>query len=730
MNFRTLIPYKLKSCCFLTAEDAYQQDWRKCLPRTGSVFIVGDPKQSIYRFRRADIVTYDQVKEVVLRSGGEVLNLSVNFRTVEPLVSWVNGVFESAFREHPKEMSPDYVRLIPIRTLAQHNGLSGIKRLPIPTARSYATISEQEADIQSRSIRDSLAAKVTIPRSTKEIDSGETSEIRPGDVLIVTKKKQRLGVYASKLQEMAIPHQVTGGDALNQSEELNLLAICMNAATQPDNPVALVAALQSELFGLGDVDLYEFRRGNGRFTFNAEVPQELPEEIRSAFEDAFSRLRNYASWLRKLPAVAAMEKVIEDLGLIPRAGIGAAGEVRSGSMLKAVELVRNALADSWSISDLTNYLERLISGKEPHDASPARPYADSMVRVMNLHKVKGLEAPIVFLADPSGNSEHSPEIHVDRSSEDVKGYMLISEGSETLARPENWERCAERETLFSRAEETRLLYVAATRAGSGLVVSQRIPSPTARKSKKDQTDIELEANKLNPWGAFCPHLPRDDLADPGPQEPQPRPTVNLTPDDVRTAKERIARRWERSLEKTYDTVAAKAAVVQMERVRFSADSHGAEWGSVIHYLLEAAMLNPSADLNSLAMATLEEYGLDAGLTDLAVETARAVGTSEIWRRALASEKRFVEIPFQYLSETEGALKTIVRGVIDLVFKDELGWTLVDYKTDRISEFTLEESKTIYAPQLQEYCNVWEKITGEKVNEAGLYFTRMRRYVRL
>jgi ATP-dependent helicase/nuclease subunit A len=104
--------------------------------------------------------------------------------------------------------------------------------------------------------------------------------------------------------------------------------------------------------------------------------------------------------------------------------------------------------------------------------------------------------------------------------------------------------------------------------------------------------------------------------------------------------------------------------------------------------------------------------------------------SGIWRRALESERRLVEVPFQVLQEQAGALPTILRGVIDLAFREDGGWVLVDFKTDRVEGTGLREAVRRYSPQVRLYSEAWGRGSGERIKEAFLSFTSTDTSVRI
>lgn len=723
-EFQDTDPIQAEVLIYLTSDNHLEADWRKCRPVGGSLFVVGDPKQSIYRFRRADIVTYNQVKDIVNLSGGMVVHLSSNFRTVQPLVHWVNTVFENDFARFPPGCSPQYVPLLPVREDGQESQLAGIRSLRIPKhLKSIADIVEYDAGLIARTIRNAIDRKLPMPRTEKELESGMQPQATPGDFLIVTPNTGRLSVYGRKLQELGIPHQVTGGSALNQLQELVLLRACLVAVTQPDNPVALVAVLRSELFGVSDAALFQFKRRGGRFSCNSEVPREMEASQRLMFEDAFARLKRYSSWMARMPAAAAVEKILSDLGLTARAAAAIGGDVQAGSVAKTVELIRAFQDGSWTSANVVDCLTALIHQEENHDSIPARSHQAPIVRIMNLHKVKGLEAPVVFLADPTGKANHPAAIHVDRSGGEPMGYLTI-EGKQfgtsltILAQPESWDALAEKEHNFRDAENLRLLYVAATRAGCGLTISQR-----------------ANYQNRNPWAYFDSQLREyGPLQDPGSQSAPPRPSVKVTDSDVAGALTIINERWGAARQPTYAVTSVKAAAVKHGTFSYSQGEHGTEWGSVLHVLLQSLMLNPESDLTSLAEAALADQGLDVALTEEAAETARSVTRSDIWQRALASKKVLVEVPFQVLHtndrEETASMPTIVRGVIDLAFEEPEGWIIIDYKSDRVSRSHVNQLVDVYGPQVLSYSEAWKEITSKPVTEAGLYFTHCAEYVRV
>jgi ATP-dependent helicase/nuclease subunit A len=206
------------------------------------------------------------------------------------------------------------------------------------------------------------------------------------------------------------------------------------------------------------------------------------------------------------------------------------------------------------------------------------------------------------------------------------------------------------------------------------------------------------------------------------------------------ARAEIAARVGKTLTPAYGTVAAKAYALSLPKESseealgvargHSADllpgtgEYGLEWGAVIHLLLQRAMRDARADLGGLARSALVEHDLDPALAESAVATVQAIMSSDLWQRALRSPHRLVEVPFQVLLQNESvSVPTIVRGAIDLIFKEPDGWVLVDVKTDRLPGGKADSLVERYSPQVRLYADAWRDCVGENVKETVLYFTQ-------
>ena len=723
-EFQDTDPIQAEVMLLLTADDDGETNWQQCRPEPGSLFVVGDPKQSIYRFRRADILTYSKVRSIIENVGGEVIPLTANFRSVKPVVEWVNDCFSNVFPPAADDYNPADRPL----DVGRSDGAaekSAIERLLAPAALRWNNpVAELEADLIARTIRRAIDEKWPASRTDAERAHGQPDHVQAGDFLIVARGKARLTVYARKLQQYGLPHSVTGGSVLNEVPELELLSTCLSAVARSDDPIALVAVLRSELFGVADTVLYDLRRHGGRFSYHSEIPAELPAKDAAELRDAFERLQSYSRWLRRMPAAAAIERIAADLGLIARACAAEEGDAHAGSLLKSIELLRS-VDGGLTVGDYVDVLARLVDRDDKHDGIPVRPPGEMPVRVMNLHQCKGLEAPFVFLVDPSGESDHDVDVHIDRSAEQPRGYLPIYGPKRSqwgrppvLAHPPGWSQLAAQEQRFLNAETHRLLYVAATRAGVKLVISQR----------------DGKANEKNPWRLFDDYLQTaGQFADPGTVPAEPAATITIDPVEWQNEVAAIEQRWQAVVAPTYAVQAIKASAIKGGPKPHGAEKGGAEWGQVLHTLLEAAMKQPKADLHGLALSALENEELPVSLVDEVVKTVERVISSEVWQRARKADRCLPEVPLAMpvsATESSNGLPTVFRGVIDLAFLESAGWVIVDYKSERVKASDIPALVAYYKPQIEAYVKAWEKVVGQTVTESGLFFTHAGKYVKV
>ncbi|MBS3947743.1 MAG: UvrD-helicase domain-containing protein [Dethiobacter sp.] len=710
-EFQDTDPLQAEIMLYLTGADVGGQDWTKLVPRPGSLFVVGDPKQSIYRFRRADIDTYDLVQKLILSSGGRVLRLTANFRSLPAIVQFANTAFESLLTAERKPYQASFAPMQDVRFPAPGTA-GGVYRLPVEAQNNQEAIAEADAQLVASWIRHCLDTGLSISRAKGSRQPEAATPAVAADFMVLVRYKKQLAIYARALEEYSIPFTISGGGDIAGSAELQEFLYLLQALADPDNPLPLVASLRGPFFGVSDEELYRFRQVGGLFSFQASFPNAAP----AILTEALAKIRIYHSWTRTFPVSAALEKVSEDLGLLPLALADSRGRGRAAYVVQALELLCNQKLAS--LADAVAFLEQLLSDslEEELDLDGGRVPG---VRLMNLHKAKGLEAPVVILANPGKKSDHEPSLHVTRSGEEPYGYLQIQYrkpvkkeqlATKILAQPLCWAAHASEEKRYQQAEELRLLYVAATRAQDILVVS----SYPAKPEKSPWHPLESFMAQ-----AAALHWPKN------PPPPKTATALTVTPEMLVQARTAIQEALARVAAPTYRCTTVTELSKKQEAPARQYTGRGVAWGNMLHKALEMLVREEeSVNLNEMVTSLACGHERGTAVCEEVHEVLREVMATPFWQRVRLATAKHTEIPFGLRVGD-----TYLTGTVDLAFRERSGWVLADYKTDTIrDEEHLKQLVSYYSPQVREYASRWQEITGEPVRECGLFFIDNLRYV--
>jgi ATP-dependent helicase/nuclease subunit A len=345
---------------------------------------------------------------------------------------------------------------------------------------------------------------------------------------------------------------------------------------------------------------------------------------------------------------------------------------------------------------------------------------------MNLHKAKGLEAPVVFLADPCGGVGRWADVRIIREGINARGYFQLTrefgKQNKVVGEPAGWAAYEAEELRYLEAEESRLLYVAATRARDALIIGRW--AKTAGRGKRAWAVFdpflrgvcELEVPKT----VTLPTIRKVDLsAAAAAQASAMRGTAHdraRSPSWSASSVTSEAHHIPRILKAEEAAVDDPTRVVSTDTPSRRADA-GMLWGTLVHGLLEHAMRHKSAtreDLRRLAMwLTIEEPELRPVIEE-ALDTVQAVSGAEFWKEARASAECHEETPFGMRVEGEAVTK-LLTGAIDLVYRTAVGWHLLDYKTD--THGLDADLRAKYGPQIDAYEKAWSRIAQAKVATA-------------
>lgn len=687
-EFQDTDPVQAELLMWLAAEPGTRAtDWTRVPLRPGALFVVGDPKQSIYRFRRADISVYQEVRAAL----GEVLQLTHSFRSRPEVCDWVNGVFRELFPAGMTETQAAYAPLQP-GPAEPVDCVVGVAKLTVET-------DETTADKVARADARLIASWIW-----GEVRNGRRNY---GDFLVLTRNRPRIPLYVAELGRLAIPVEASYAGSVGSNPASRAMLDLLKALVDPEDGVCVVGALRGPFFGISDEELHQHVLEGGRFVASYET-----ERGHGSVLAALARLHRMVRWTIEKTPGAAVEAILEETGALPWAATLSIGGGEAGSLLALVDRLRQAVELGGSLGDAVEDLQADSEGDMPREgvARPLEPGLRDVVRVMNLHVAKGLEAPVVILADPAGGNVFPPDIRIVRHGSSARGYLAIQDGPpwarRVLAHPPDWAWHLAEEERFRDAELDRLLYVATTRAKELLVVSRRFGNGDLRTPS---------------WGKLGPFLrdPVPELTVPETEEVAAQ-VGRLDPayDAALRAERREAVRQPTWSRRAVTAVAEEDRHLVLRLLPPPGGDHGvdgASWGSLVHRLLEAAVGGPDRSrphLGRLAQWYAQDNPDLVALVDEAVATVEGVLASPFGQRILAGE-RLVEIPFAV--RRDGGV--LLYGILDLAVKAPEGWEIVDWKTDHRP---VQELVQLYGAQVQEYARTWEGLTGERVVARRLY----------
>ena len=708
--------------------------------RPGALFVVGDPKQSIFRFRRADIDIYNRVARRIVDTGGEVLPLTANFRSLPAVCHLANTVFPPLFAAYMQPYSPSFNPLDPVRDDSECPAGPRVAKLTVPDQGDNDATVEAEARLIAAYVHAEVASK----RRTY------------GDFLVLTRLKPRLRVYAEAFDALEIPVEVSGSGLFCKSPEVKALALLLSALADPLDAVSLVGALRGPLFGISDPELFQYRQAGGQFELSAPLPEAADEKAEKALDanygpvlPAIRRLREWWRLTRRLPLPAAIERMLEGTGWLALAATTPGG-AHAGHLLQAIDEVRQVVESGGGLADAADALTQENESTES-EALPLEPGQRDVVRLMNLHKAKGLEAPVVLLADPLHTYEFPIVLRVEREGTSAKGHLRLVRkresgfGATTLAQTIDWDVHEAEEKKYVAAERLRLLYVAGTRAKELMVVCR------VNDSKKNHA-----------WDAFEGYLAGvPDLEVPVATLVAGKLVADLSANARTAADADRAARHDRLRVASWAVTTPtgeKARLAAADRARQIASddeaaaavpgtaSHradgGAAWGSLLHGLLEHAMRHRHATREDLARLaqwlTVETTDLRPFIPE-ALDWVDDVRRLPFWDDASASGERHVEVPFAVRVEESAVAQgsspavpapTVLRGIIDLVHRCGVGWRILDYKSDQLDGLADVDAELLarYGPQLAQYRLAWERAAGGPVCSTELVALRAKRTI--
>jgi ATP-dependent helicase/nuclease subunit A len=478
----------------LASDDPTEKDPARARPRPGSLYLVGDPKQAIYGFRRADIRTYLALRDQLVPAYAERLELTTSYRPRPAIAALVNTAFAPLF--DGGDAQAGHVPLVAHRPAM--DGFPSVVALPSP--RVYGDRGPTKGAVESalpRAVARFVAwllresgLRVEDPELQREVP------IAPRHIALLFKAvRGNAAPYAAALESWRIPHAHLGADSFFERETIVAMSAVLAAIEWPDDELSVYAALKSPFVGITDADLLAYATSVGPLRPLARGREVPPELALVATTLGLLRELHAGRHQRSIEATlrAFLERTLAEVSL----ALDEDGEAEARALSQLVSLARASDVRGESFRDFVRWLSARVDEPELGILDPAPdPETVDVVSLLSVHKAKGLELPVVILASPMTKPTFwkGP----DRWSDPSRGLTVGSVGG---FRPIELEENLAAAEAYERGEATRVLYVAATRARDVLVV------PTGGDTVLDGWTAPLQRALRPAAGAEVSQLP-------------------------------------------------------------------------------------------------------------------------------------------------------------------------------------------------------------------------------
>ncbi len=776
-------------------QDTNAQQWQLIQALTGSMFVVGDPKQSIYAFRGADVSVFNQVRDQIVVSDGLDCALSTSFRTHQPLMDCFNALFGqlltrdgaspvsdyqvelgkpmSAFRDMPPytDQAMACLSLLLIDTCQRDEQLQQVKGA---NKRILSIGSEagrrREAYFIAHRIQSMIAERTPI----FDRDINQTRPADFGDFTILFQSLTNVTPYEDVFKQFGVPYVTVAGRGFYDRQEIWDLLNLLNVVYNPADDLALASVLRSPLFSLSDDALFALRL----LTDDEDQPiplwAALQEPNLLIAADEQERLRHawdILSYLRTIVGRITIPELLNEA--LERTGYLAIltglpdGARRRGNLEKLLDQA-NA-SRHMTLGAFSQYL-RDMSAAETHEGEAVVDAAGA-VRLMTVHASKGLEFPVVILADTTWQRPKGREAMI--VLDDIAGLACkVYDPNESHSFVPTWryKQQVQRQQMREETERLRLLYVAATRAQDYLILSGQVREKTdqtwtAKGWMRQLFDLLDLSSALEPdmqttlnydWGqvqvtvhsheppAFASKMLDDGFKSLDFETHVP-PQKPLLLNDVMVGLEAQGRHlsatqiadlgsayqahepedrafyWERFRRQVFQDAPTivEDVVYKPEQVT------PRQIGNMVHEALQHWQL-PAHDVSVRDM--LRVYAWRQGITDefevidainRAYRLLQRFETSYAYQWIEAAHQVYHELPFVY--ERDGY---VIHGVIDVLLQQPDGrWIVMDYKTGFVRDQAYQKHAKRYHLQLGVYADAVQTRLGGVVPATSIHYIR-------
>ena len=675
-----------------------------------ALFLVGDARQSIYRFRGADVHRFRALQELVDSRGGPLLPLSRSFRSHDGLVAPIGELFAGVFGGTELELAG----------LPEVTGRPGDP----PPGGPYLTVmqvapgasGDDRRRVEAHAVAEEIRRLLDEGRPIWDRRADRVRPARPGDIAILLRRFSNVHAFQQALATNGVATATPSGTGFFTRQEVLDCINLLRWLSEPQDELALGGVLRSPFFALADDTLLELR-GRPRKSLEATLadpPPEISGEDRARCSHAGATLAELRRSAASLPADALLELALERSAFEASWAPLADGEQVLANIRKLLRIVRTLAG--YPLSEVVSYLEQRRDDLDPREG-PATLDRPDAVQLMTVHGAKGLEFPVVFVPESHLAALRSWDA-VRWSREDgVAVTLRPGEDDDTRPRPGFYAHLVRRDEDEDAEEHARLFYVAATRAGDYLTLSG---DESGGRGWLHALRDAYEGGALRGVDLREP-LPADAAAL---ARRQPPPVLRPpAPAEERDYVPPLLARPPVVPLRASTPVTSLRPPESTPRGYGRGDGLAALRGLVVHRAIEVSGGRPDA----LDRERLVEIAREQSERALDDATARALvgevlemldlyaGSPVAEALADPGVERWFELPFAW--DWDGVP---VHGSIDLVYRDARGWHVVDFKSDRLDGSSAQEAARRYAVQLGLYQRAVEAAVGEPASGALLF----------
>ncbi len=721
-EFQDTDPLQLKLAMRLADRDS------KGKPTPGALFVVGDSKQSIYRFRRADLT---QLEGLVNKLGATKLSLSNNYRSNPEILNWVNSIFEPWMNgsggsvRNPNQA--EYVALEPGRNDYLQSNKSRVMIAGGAADSGVDVARESEADDFAKLARSVGAGEWSLPGG-----SGGERESTYRDLCVLMPRRTGLAFLENAFHEHNVPYVLEGQAPIFDSQTVHELSNNLVAIDDPTDQVAIVAALKSASWGCSDQDLYEWAQSGRKFEY-ARAPIKLDQFVEGSktwnVATALSGLEKFHELRQQISTPFLIEQFIRERRLREVAALSNPSGDRERLMDLLIEMSRSLQrSGTGSLREFVRWISRQAEARVRVAEGALSNSEVNAVRVMTIHAAKGLEFPVVALM---GLQVSAGALKGSSITREEQGRAVVSVKLGSTKRglfTSDYTDKAKAEKEAEQAELVRLAYVAATRAREYLIVS-------VHRSATDKSSLAAKIAELDGSNGST-----SEFAAKTPSNPSGTDTkTTIAPESneyslvhrsqwldqlelsVATAKNRgYVTPSQLADHSMFDGPKPEDNMESTERNTSERGRGGTRFGSAVHAVLQDVDFDDRNDLdglNGLVQAAADAHEVEGAeiIQDITQSVRNTLQSPTVARATSSNSWREAWVAAEISDGIE------VEGSIDLMIQNEDGsMTIVDYKTDRIQGELLDERAKGYEPQLAGYVLILEKL-GMSVRDAILVF---------